>query len=153
MKKVELNVTDKDIKILKKESKYAKFAKVREKARALYLRAIGKTEKEIREKTDLSVTTIMSYIHDFNENGIDSIYRTKHKGQPSKMNKHIDEIKAEFKKNPPQTIDEAAIRIKEKTGISRTYNSVRLFLLKGGFLTRKQEVYQQKQTKKNNKNS
>lgn len=92
-------------------------------------------------------------MRDFNENGLDSIYRTKHKGQPSKLNDYCEEIMKDFEENPPKTIAEAIVRIKEKTGLTRTYNAVRLFLLKKGLLTKKQEIYQQKQIKRNSKYS
>jgi transposase len=152
MNKVEIVVTGEELETLKKESKTAKLAKTMIKAKVLYLRAMGKTEKEIVLKTDVSVSTIISYVRDFNENGIKSIYRTKHKGQSSKLNDYAEEIMKDFEETPPKTIAEAAARIHKKTGLVRTYNAVRLFLLKRGFHTKNQEVYQQKQIRKNNKN-
>lgn len=153
MQKVEIDVTPEQIKVLQKESKTAKLSKTMIKAKVLYLRAIGKTESEIMIKTDVSIATIVSYVRDFNQNGLESIYRTKHKGQISKLNDYTEEIMKDLGENPPQTIAEAIIRIKAKTGLIRTYNSVRLFLLKKGLLTKKQEAYQQKQANQNRKNS
>lgn len=153
MRKVDIIVTPQELEILKKESKAAKLTKTMIKAKVLYLRAIGKTEREIMLKTDISVATIVSYVRDFNENGMDSIYRTKHKGQPSKLNDYGEEIMKDFEENPPKTIAEAIVRIERKTGLTRTYNAVRLFLLKKELLTKKQGIYQQKQIKRNRKYS
>jgi transposase len=117
MRKVDIVVSPEQLEILKRESKRAKLGKTMIKAKVLYLRAIGKTESEIILKTDITVATIVSYVRDFNENGLESIYRTKHKGQPSKLNAYSKEIMEEFERNPPKTIAEAIVRIEKKQGL------------------------------------
>ena len=152
MKKIELNIKEIDLPVIKKESKKGISAKIRDKALVLYMRYMGKTENEIVARTGLAVSTIVKYIKKYNETGIISIYTTEHKGQPSELNNHTEIIIEDFTKNPPSTIEEAIIRIEALTDIKRTETSVTLFLKKTGFHTKKQEAYQQKRTKQNKKN-
>lgn len=151
MNKLEIQLTEEEIKIIKKEMKKNPKETVRNKAKVLYLRYYGYTEKEIIQKTDLTLCTILKYVKAFIENGISSIYTTGHKGQPSKLNLYRDEIIKEFETNPPQTRAEAVVRIKELFGLETNVSSIGDFLKKTGCHTKSQEVSQQKRKKNNSK--
>ncbi|MFP3153437.1 hypothetical protein LQZ18_03225 [Lachnospiraceae bacterium ZAX-1] len=45
--------------------------KGKDKAKASYLKATGKVESEIRDKTALAVAAIIRYIKDYNKRGIE----------------------------------------------------------------------------------
>ena len=152
MDKLEITLTEEELKILKKEMRKNSNEKVRNKARVLYLRYCGCSEREIIQKTDLTLCTILKYVKAFREIGLSSIYTTGYKGQPSKLNLYKEEILKEFEMNPPQTRAEAVIRVEEICGIKTSITAIGNFLKKTNLLTKKQEVYQEKLKKKNNKN-
>lgn len=151
MNKLEINLTEEELKIIKKEMKKNSNEKVRNKAKVIYLRYSGCTEREIVNKVDVTLCTALSYIKAFLKNGIDSIYTTGYKGQPSKLNKYKNEILEEFKKNPPATRGEAVANVKELWGLNTSVTAMGNFLKKTGCPTKKQEVSQQKLAKNNNK--
>lgn len=130
MNKLEINLTEEELKIIKNEMKKNPNEKVRNKAKVIYLRYSGCTEREIVNKTDVTLCTALSYIKAFLKNGIDSIYTTGYKGQPSKLNKYKDEILEEFKKNPPSTRGEAVAKVKELWGLSTSVTAMGNFLKK-----------------------
>lgn len=150
MDKLEITLTEEELIIIKKEMKKNSNEKVRNKAKVLYLRYYGYTEREIIQKTDLTLCTILKYVKAFRANGISSIYTTGYKGQPSKLEPYKDEIIKEFEKNPPQTRAEAVIKVKELFGIETSITAIGNFLKKTGCHIKKQEAYQQKRTKHSN---
>lgn len=93
MDKLEIELTEEELKIIKKEMKKNPNEKVRNKAKVLYLRYYGYTEREIIQKTDLTLCTILKYVKAFIANGISSIYTTGYKGQPSKLEPYKRTIK------------------------------------------------------------
>ena len=153
MKKMEFVLTEEEKKILKKEKRNNPKEKIRNKAKVLLLRNDGYTEREIIQKTDLTPTTIVSYVKAYLEKGISSIYTTNCKGQKSRLEPFEKEILKDFEENPPSTRDEARQIIYDKYGIELGRTAMGNFLKKKDCLTKNQEVYQQKQTKKNNRNS
>ncbi len=153
MNKLEIKLTEEELKIIKREMKKNPNEKVRNKSKVLYLRYYGYTEREIVNKVDVSLCTALKYIKAFINNGINSIYTTGYKGQPSKLNKYKDKIIEEFKKNPPATRAEAVIKVKELYGIDTSITAMGNFLKKTECPIKKLEVFQPKQIKKNNKGS
>lgn len=151
MNKLEIKLTEEELKIIKREMKKNPNEKVRNKAKVLYLRYYGYTEREIVNKVDVSLCTALKYIKAFINNGIDSIYKTGYKGQPSKLNKYKDKIIEEFKNNPPTTRAEAKTKVKELCGIDTSITAIGNFLKKTECPIKKQGVSQQKRTKRNNK--
>ncbi len=151
MEKIEIEVTKEELEILKKEMHKNPKEKVRNKARVIYLRHEGCTEKEIIQKTEISLHTILEYVKAFKANGIDSIYKTNYKPQPSKLEPYANEIITEFEKNPPSSRAHAVEIIKEKWGVDTSITAVGKFLKKKGCPIGRQKAYQQKQIKKNNK--
>lgn len=150
MKKMEINLTSEEIKLLKKEKRQNPKEKVRNKAKVLLLRNDGYTEREIIQKTDLTPATIVSYVKAYLVDGIDSIYKTKCKGQKSLLAPYKEEILNDFKKEPPTTRDEARQRIYDKYGIKIGRTAIGNFLKKTGYPTKNQEAFQQRQKKNNN---
>ena len=130
MKKMEINLTSEEIKLLKKEKRQNPKEKVRNKAKVLLLRNDGYTEREIIQKTDLTPATIVSYVKTYLVDGIDSIYKTKCKGQKSLLDPYKEEILNDFKKEPPTTRDEARQRIYAKYGIKIGRTAIGNFLKK-----------------------
>lgn len=153
MKRIEIKLSEEEIKILEKESKKNPKLKVRNKAKVLLLRNKGYSDKEIMNKTDLTAATIIAYVKLYNKNGIDSIYTTECKGQKGLLVSYEEEIIEDFLKKSPLTRDEARQRIFEKYEIKIGKTAMGNFLKKTGCRTKNQEVSQRKQKKKNNKYS
>lgn len=153
MNKLEVTLTNEELRIIKHEMKKNPNEKVRNKAKVLYLRYSGYTEREIVNKADVSLCTALTYIKAFIKDGLNSIYTTGYKGQPSKLNKYKDEIIEEFKKNPPSTRAEAVAKVKELWNIDTSITAIGMFLKKTECPIKKQGTSLQKQIKKNNKSS
>ena len=83
--------------------------------------------------------------------GINYIYTTNYRKNKPKLEPYTDIIIEDFKKENPQTIDEAIIKVKELTGVDVKRTTMRTFLKKTNLHIKNQEVSQQKQTKNNNK--
>lgn len=127
--------------------------KIRQKASAIYLRAIGKNIPFIMVAAKLSNKTIISHVKAFIKQGINYIFENNYNGNNvSELDKFEEIILSDFAENPPSTIREATSRIEKLTAIKRSGTQVRTWLKKRGFLTKKQEVYQQKQIKKSKRN-
>ena len=151
MDKIEIVISDEELEILNKERKNNKNKKVRDKASSLYFRARGYTEKEIKDITGLAVSTILTHVKRFKNEGINYIYTTNYRKNKPKLEPYTDIIIEDFKKENPQTIDEAIIKVKELTGVDIKRTTMRTFLKKTNLHIKNQEVSQQKQTKNNNK--
>ena len=151
MRRIEIKLTEEEIKKLEKESKYNPKLKVRNKAKVLLLRNKGYSDEEIINRTDLTAATIISYVKAYNKNGIDSIYNINCKGRKGRLEDLKEEILDIFTKNPPQTRDEACTIIQEKYGIEIKRTAMGNFLKKTGCRTKSQEASLQRQKKNNNK--
>jgi transposase len=153
MEKIKLRITQKEIQKLDEIRLHSEVTKERQKAGAIYWRAIGKTEEQIREITGLSVTTIVRHIKKYNELGFAYLKENNYKGNTSDLEEFSGLIIADFNEKRPKTIDEAIERIEKLTGVKRSATRVTVFLKKNCLRTKKQEVYRQKQTKRIRKSS
>ena len=129
MDKIEMIVSNEELEILNRERKNNN-RKIREKASAIYFRAKGYSESQIKEMTNLSVTTILSHIKNFNSVGINYIYTTNYKKREAILEPYTEQIVKEFNEQPPQTIAEAIVRVKELCGVSVKDTAMRNFLKK-----------------------
>ena len=130
MKKIEIIVPENDMVILKKEAKKNPREKTRNRAKAIILRVEGYTEREILNKMDISLNSMLTYIKDYQKHGLESIYTNNYKGPVSRLEVKADEIIEEFTKNPPKSLKGGCSRIKERFGISITETPLRYFLKK-----------------------
>jgi transposase len=153
MKKIQLIITKEEIEKLNRIRLTSSISKERQKASAIYWRAKGKTEKQIQEITELSVVTIIRHIKKYNELGFAYLKENNYKGNISELEALSALILADFNRQCPKTIAEACARIEKLTGIKRSETRITVFLKKKDFHTKKQEVFRQKQTKKNRKSS
>ena len=99
----------------------------------LVLMAVGLNNADIREKLGTSWDSLRKYRAAFNEENINGLFETgntnRKKSQLEEYNKQIGE---DFDRNPPKTLREARERIKTITGLSRSINRIRKYLLKRG---------------------
>jgi transposase len=104
--------------------------KTRLKSFVVYLKSFGLKHKEICKICRITKPTLIDYLTEFNEKGVDSFKSLKWKGQSSKLNEYKDIIDKEFEKEPPKSINEAQYRIEQLTGIRRSPTQIRMFLKK-----------------------
>ena len=150
MDKIEMIVSNEELEILNRERKNNN-RKIREKASAIYFRAKGYSESQIKEMTNLSVTTILSHVKKFNSIGINYIYTTNYKKREAILEPYTEQIVEKFNEQPPQTIAEAIVRVKELCGVSVKDTAMRNFLKKKDLHSKSQKAFLQKQIKKNKK--
>ncbi len=94
--------------------------KKRQKAGAIYWRALGKTERQIHEITELSAVTIIRHVKKYNELGLDYLKETNYKGNVSDLEGYSELIIFGFNNDCPKTIAEASERTEKPTGIKRS---------------------------------
>ena len=100
----------------------------------LVLMAFGLKNAEIREKLGTSWDSLRKYRTALDIGDIESLFTMDNsKRQKSELERYNDQIAASFEKNPPKTLREAKQRIKEITGLERSINRIRKYLLKRGF--------------------
>ena len=99
----------------------------------LVLMVFGLKNAEIREKLGTSWDSLRKYRAALDAGDIESLFTMDNsKRQKSELEQYNEQIKVSFEKNPPKTLREAKQRIKEITGLERSINRVRKYLLKKG---------------------
>jgi HAMP domain-containing protein len=99
----------------------------------LVLMAVGMKNAEIQKSLGTTWNSLRKYRTALDNGDIESLFEMDNsKRQKSEMEKFNAEIDASFSANPPKTLREARERIKEITGLERSINRVRKYLLKRG---------------------
>ena len=99
----------------------------------LVLMTVGLKNAEIREKLGTSWDSLRKYRAAFDEENIECLFEMDNSNrQKSQLEQYNKQISEDFDRNPPKTLREARERIKEITGLSRSINRVRKYLLKRG---------------------
>lgn len=105
-------------------------SKTRLKSLVVYMKSFGLRHKEICQICQVTKPTLIEYLTEFNDKGLESFKSLKWKGQLSKLNDYKEIIDESFEKRPPQSINEAQERIEKLTGIKRSPTQIRMFLKK-----------------------
>ena len=87
--------------------------------------------KVIREVFGASDVTLCKYNAAIRNENLTSVFEQAYRQPQSDLEAYREQIENEFEKNPPATRREAAIRIEEITGISRSLPRIGKFLKKG----------------------
>ena len=98
----------------------------------LILMVFGAKNSEIKSKVGISYDSLRKYRSALDSGEIDTLFINNGYREKSELEKYDTLIKADFDKNPPKTLREARDRIKELTGLSRSLNRIRIYLLKRG---------------------
>jgi len=131
--------------------------RVQKKLLAVHMRSQGLGNKHICKALGIgSETTLISYCHEYDNGGIESLCTIKFNKPKSKLAPHEKELKAYFKENPPKSVTEAIEVIKKLTGIERKKSFVQKYLhqlglkfLKTGGVPAKADSAKQEEYKKN----
>jgi transposase len=102
--------------------------RVQERMEILWLKSKGEAHERIAELANVSRSTVQRTLRIYAAQGLDGVRTFGWKGQPSALAPHRESIEAEFRQRPPQTVQEASVRIEALTGVRRKESRVRQFL-------------------------
>jgi transposase len=106
--------------------------RVRQRMETVYLKALGLSHREIGRIVRISQTTLREYLLMYQQGGVEALKELNFNQPKSDLDDHQEEIRQEFEKKPPATLNEAAARIEEVTGISRSRSQISQFVKKLG---------------------
>ena len=129
--------TAKDIEQLSEERLCHPHPHVMKKMWALSLKSKGISNHLICDILDISANTLLSYFKDFNSGGVSKLKNVNFYQPQSKLCDYKDSIENYFKLHPPISLNEAAVKIEELTGLKRSIPQVYKFLKKIGMRFRK----------------
>lgn len=132
-----LEFTEETMNQLNYERYYHPHPRVQRKMNVLYLKSQGMTHKEIKKIERICENTLLAYFREYQAGGVEGVKEIRFYSQKSELAVHTQTIEAYFRENPPSTINEAAAKIEELTGIKRGRSQVRIFLKGLGLKPRK----------------
>ena len=133
-----MNLSEGEIRRLNYERFHYPCAKVQKKMHAVYLHAaLGYTKVETGKILSVHHNTVAKYLKQYSEEGPDTLYKNNYRRERGELEKHKTSIIEDLNKNPVRSVEEAALRIKELTGVERKRTQVRAFLARHGFKYRK----------------
>ncbi len=96
---------------------------------AVYLKVtLGWNNSTIGHAVDLHYNAVGHWINIYKANGFESLLTNNYGNKNSELENHADSILKSFQLQPPMTAAQAAERIREMTGISRSEQQVRSFM-------------------------
>lgn len=134
---IRLEFSPEDIEQLNYERYHHPHPQVQRKMEVLYLKSQGLAHQDIRRLCRISKTTLVKYLREYQQGGIEQLKQLNYKGQPSALNPHGETLKAYFEAHPPRTVSEAQAKIEALTGIQRSPSQIRTFLKRLGMECRK----------------
>lgn len=134
---IQITFTPEEIQELHYQRYHHPHPRVQQKMEALYLKSQGLPHHQICDLCHISKTTLITYLKEYIQGGIEALQQRRYQGQASPLNAHGPELIAYFQEHPPRTLAEAQAKIHEITGIHRSPNSVRAFLKRHGLQRRK----------------
>jgi transposase len=125
---VPLLFTDEDLAMLSKERYEHPDPRVQRRMEVLWLISQGETRAKAAQLAGLARATAERYVVIFRTKGVDGLRHFDWRKPVSELENHRESLEDSFRKNPPHTVAEACLRIKEETGLDRKPTQVRAFL-------------------------
>ncbi|NEO65250.1 MAG: helix-turn-helix domain-containing protein [Moorea sp. SIO4G2] len=129
---INLTFTPSDIEALHYERFHHPHPRVQRKMEAVYLKSQGLGHWQIAQLLRISEPTLVKYLREYQAGGIEQLKHLKFYRPQSELKQHQKTLEAHFWEHPPLTLAQAAAQIKELTGIERSREQVRKFLLSMG---------------------
>lgn len=133
----EINFTEQKIDQLNHERYHHPHPRVQLKMEAVYLKSQGLPHQEIARLCRINGNTLRSYLRDYHEGGIEKLKEINFYRPASELFEYKQSIEDYFREHPPMTVNEAASKIEELTGIKRGLTQVKKFLKSLGMKPRK----------------
>lgn len=134
---IRIEFSEADIQTLNHERYHHPHPRIQKKMEVLYLKSRGLAHQEIRRLCQISKTTLVEYLRQYQQGGIEQLKQLNFKGRSSQLNEHTETLEAYFKEHPPRTVAEAGDKIEKLTGIKRSPTQIRAFLKRIGMRCRK----------------
>ncbi len=134
---IRINFTKKDINELEHERFHYPVPRIQRKIEAIYLKSQNVKHGTICKLCRISNVTLLQYMREYIEGGIDRLKLNLFKGKANLLSSHQETLEDYFYTNPPRSAAEARKIIEEKTEISRCLTQVREFLKRIGLKYRK----------------
>lgn len=125
---IELEFSSEVVKQLHYERRYHPHPRVRQRLEAVYLKAIGYPHQEIERIVGIGQKALRSYLRMYQAGGIEALKALKFYRPKSELDRHREQLEAEFEIRPAKSINEAVQRIEKLTGIRRSPPQVDKFL-------------------------
>lgn len=156
---IRITFAEGEIEQLRKERFEHPHPRVQRKMEALLLKSEGLPHNQITRIVGVSENTLRQYLREYCEGGIERLKRLRFHRPQSELAQHRESLESYFEEHPPATVNEAAVKIEEITGIRRGPTQVRTFLnslglrpRKVGMIPAKADVEEQERVKKTNWN-
>ena len=134
---IRIEFSDDEIEQLRRERFSHPHPRVQRKIEALLLKSEGLPHKQITRILGISENTFRQYLREYLDGGLQRLQEIRFHQPESEMVAHRESLEAYFEKHPPATVNEAASKIEELTGIRRGPTQVRRFLNSLGLRPRK----------------
>jgi transposase len=134
---INIRFSNDEVRALQHERLYHPHHRVRKKMDVLYLKSQKISHKDICRMVDITKPTLVSYLRDYCEGGIEKLKEINFYQPKSALEEYEALIENYFKQHPPATLAEAREKIENLTGINRSTSQVRIFLKRLGMKCRK----------------
>ena len=134
---INVTITEKDQEQANRDRYEYPDATVQRRLNALYFKSLKFSHQNICKLADISYTTLENILKLYQEGGLEAVMHVTYNAPKSDLDKHQRTLKEHFQNNPPSSVQEACMVIKELTGIERSKPSVRRFLHRLGMGFRK----------------
>lgn len=107
---------------------------VQKRLHSIYIKAVsGLSNEGVGRLTDAHRNSISEWVNLYQQKGIDALLKVNYGTNKSVLEEHSTGIVEVLTKEPPRSIGEAILKIKELTGIARSHSRVRAFMKRHGF--------------------
>jgi len=103
----------------------------------LWLKSQGLEHQEICRLAGVSSNTLRQYLRLFQAGGIKTLQELNFYAPTSELQRHRCQLESHFRAHPPATLNEAAAKIEELTGLKRSPSAVGTFLNSLGMAPRR----------------
>ena len=134
---IQIEFTSEAIAALEYERYHHPDPKVQKKMEVLYLKSQKVKHQEICRLCHITKTTLVAYLKQYQEGGIERLKEFGYAGSPSELNAHTVTLEIYFREHPPRTVAEAQAAIQEQTGIERSPAQIQAFMKRIGMKCRK----------------
>ena len=122
---IRIEFSEQDLKQIQQLRYEHAHPRVRRRMEALWLKSQGLEHQEICRLAGLSSNTLRKYLRLFQAGGIKKLTELK---PVSELERHCYQLETYFREHPPATLNEAAAKIEELTGLKRSPSAVGRFL-------------------------
>ena len=154
---IRIEFTEEAIAKLRYERFHHPHPRVQRKMETLLLKSDGLPHKQITRIVGISENTLRDYLREYKQGGVERLKELRFHHPQSELAEHRQSLETYFEQHPPATVNEAAAKIEELTGIRRGPTQVRKFLnslglrpRKVGMIPAKADVEEQDRFKKKN---